>query len=80
MLWRGLGALILAGDNRSRGKMRQPHGGVGFVHMLATGAGGTVGVNANVGFLDVDGNFIADFRNHIARSEGRVPPGIGIEG
>src|SRR5687768_7441656 len=54
LLVRGLRALVLALDDDSRRQMRDPDRGVGLVHVLAAGAGGTVGVDAEVGLVDLD--------------------------
>jgi hypothetical protein len=43
-----LRALVLALDDDARRQVRDAHGGVGLVDVLAAGAGGAVGVDAQV--------------------------------
>src|SRR5258707_366333 len=67
-------------DHRDAGRnMRQPHGGFGFVDVLAAGAARTHGVGAYVGFLDVDLDAVVDHRKDRHRRERGVPPRVGIE-
>ena len=53
-----LGALVLGLHHGVGGQVRDAHGGVGGVDALTAGAGGAVGVNAQVGLLDVDVDLI----------------------
>ena len=48
--------------------------------MLATGAGRPVGVDADIGFVDVDVDRIVDHRIDPDRGEGRVPPRLAVIG
>src|SRR6185503_6050490 len=46
--------LLRTGDYDAGGQVGDAHGAVGLVHVLAAGAGGAVGVDPDVGVLDVD--------------------------
>jgi hypothetical protein len=50
-----LRALVLALDDDTRGQVRDAHGGVGLVDVLATGAGGAERIDAQVRLADLHG-------------------------
>ena len=55
LLVRCLRALVLALGDDSRRQMRDPHGGIGLVHVLAAGALRAVGVDPQVALVDLEG-------------------------
>ena len=75
-----LGALVLAADHDARGQVGDPDGGVGGVHVLAARAAGTVGVDAQVVFVDLDVDVVVEFGIDFDRAEAGVPPGVAVEG
>jgi hypothetical protein len=58
----------------------EAHRRVGLVHLLAAGAGGAVGVDADVGLLDVDDDVVLDLRGHVHGREAGLAPGGRVEG
>jgi len=75
-----LRALGLAGDRDAGGEMGDAHGRIGGVDVLAARTRGTVGVDAHVGFADVDLDRIVDDRIDPDARERGVAPRVGIEG
>src|SRR5690242_12974414 len=71
---------ILALGHDSCGKMGDANGGVGGVDVLSAAASGSVGIDLQLLFLNVDGNVIVNFRDHENAGEGSVALLIGIEG
>ena len=57
-----LRALALAGHDDAGRKMGDAHGGVGRVDMLAAGAGGAIGVDLAIAFIDLDIDLVVDDR------------------
>ena len=74
-----LGAFALAGHDNARRDVRQADRGLGLIDVLAALAAGTVDVDAQVGFVDLDVDVIIDFRDHVDGGEGRVATGVGVE-
>ena len=64
-----LRALVLAGHDDAAGKMGQAHRRIGLVDVLAAGAAGTVGVDAQIGVIDFDLDIVVDLRIDEDRSE-----------
>src|SRR5262249_8407957 len=58
----GLRALVLALHDDAGGDVGDAHGRVGLVDVLAAGAGGAVGVDAQVGVVDLDLDTLVDQR------------------
>src|SRR6185437_1189657 len=75
----GLRALVLALDDGVGRKVGDPHSGVGLVDVLAAGAGGTVGVDPQVGLVDVDGDALLDQRADVDLGEAGVAAAGGVE-
>src|SRR5581483_3546213 len=75
-----LRALALAGDGDAGRDVGQAHGGVGRIDVLAAGAGRTVGVDADIGLVDLDRNGVVDRRIDPNAGKGRVPAGVAVEG
>ncbi len=61
------------------GQVRDAHGGVRLVHVLAARAAGPVGVDAQVLGTDVHLDGIVENREAEDRGEGGMPPGVRIE-
>ena len=59
--------------------MRDPHGRVGLVHVLAAGAGRAVRVDADVRVVDLDIGIVAEQRADDHLREGRVAPVCLVE-
>jgi hypothetical protein len=59
-----LRAVVLALDDDAGGQVRDAHGGVGLVHVLAAGAGGAEGVDAQLGRVDVDIGHLVGLGQH----------------
>ena len=76
---RMLAALGLAGHHDARRQVGQADRAVGLVDVLATGAAGPERVHAQILFVDFHFDVVADFRHHVERSEGGVPPLGGVE-
>ena len=71
--------LVLARGDNSRRKMSDAHRRVGHVDMLATGTGGTVRVDAQILFVDLDvGNVLKEWR-HLERSKGGLTLTLRVE-
>ena len=75
-----LGALILHGYHDAGGNMGEAHRGTGLVDMLAAGAAGPEGVDAQVFFLDVDGDIVIGLGIDKDRGKGGVAPATGVKG
>src|SRR5690606_21057365 len=56
-----LGAIVLALHHNTGRNVRQAHGRVGLVNVLATGSAGAVGVYTQVGRVDFDFDRVVDF-------------------
>src|SRR5258708_13654368 len=69
----GLRALVLARNHDPGRDMREPHGGVGCVHVLSAFAAGAVSVRADLFRLDIDLNGIVNFRRDKYAGKGSVP-------
>ena len=75
-----LGALVLALDHDARRQVGQADRGVGLVDVLAAGALGAVGVDAQVVVGDLaDLDVVVDLRQHLDQRERRVAPLLGVE-
>src|SRR5690606_38448327 len=74
-----LGALVLAGHHGVGRDVGDPYRRVGGVHVLTTGTGGAVGVDAQVGRVDLDLDVVVDFRRHEDRGERGVAAVAGVE-
>jgi len=64
-----LRAVVLALHHDPRGTVRDAHGGVGLVDVLSARAGSAVGVDAQVGRVDLDVDRVVHFRIHEQRRE-----------
>ncbi len=53
----------------SAGKMGKAHGRIGLVDVLPARAAGTVGVDPQIGFIDLDFDIVVHFRIDENRSE-----------
>src|SRR5262249_19905690 len=76
----GLRALVLALDDDAGGDVGDPHRRVGLVDVLTAGAGGAVGVDAQVGVVDLDLDAVVDERTDVELGEAGVATGGGAEG
>ena len=82
MLRRGCGAASGRSGTARRcsvGQVRDAHRRVGLVDVLAAGARGAVGVDAQVGGIDLDLDRLVDFRVDEHARERGVPAGVGVE-
>jgi len=59
-----LRAVVLTFDHQAGGQVGDAHRGIGLVDVLAAGAGGPVGVDAQVGRVDVDLADLVGFRHY----------------
>ena len=75
-----LAALVLALDHDAGGQVGDAHGGVGSVDVLAAGAGGAVGVDAQILGANLDLPVVLDDGADVQRRKRRVPPRVGVEG
>ena len=75
-----LGALVLGGDHDVRGQVGEAHRRAGLVDVLAAGAAGPEGVDAQVLFLDVDFDAVVHLGQHLDRGKGGVAAAAGVEG
>jgi len=75
-----LRALVLALHHDAGGEVRDAHGGIRHIDVLAAGAGGAEGVDAQVVQLDIDLDLVVHLRVDEHRSERGVPPRVGVEG
>ena len=75
-----LAALVLARGHDPGRKMGDAHRRVRLVHVLAPGARGTVGVDAQVLLVDLDlvGDVLEE-RSHVEGGEARLAPVLGVE-
>ena len=60
-----LGSFRLARHNNISGNVRNADGAVGGVDMLTAGAAGPVSVNAQILFIYLDFDIVADFRKNV---------------
>src|SRR6266536_5005297 len=74
-----LRTLVLAAHDDSCGDVRNPDRRVRDVDMLAARAGGSVGVNTKVLFLDLDLDLVVDFRIDINRGEACMAAGRRVK-
>ncbi len=75
-----LRALVLALDDDARGQVREAHGRVGLVDVLAAGAGGAVGVDAQVRRIDLLGLDLVDLGQHGHGAGRRVDAALRLRG
>ena len=73
-----LGALVLAFDDDAGRHVGDAHGGVGLVDVLAAGARGAVGVDAQVRRVDVDGFDFLELREDGNGAGGGVDPALRL--
>ena len=64
-----LGTFVLTADLESGGFVDDADGGVRGIHVLAAFSGRTIGIDAEVLFIDHDFNFVVDFGIHRCRGE-----------
>ena len=72
--------LVLAGRHDTRGEMGEAHGRVGLVDMLPAGSAGAVGVDPEIGFIDLNLDGVVNFGINEDRGKRSVAAGVGIEG
>src|SRR5581483_11340101 len=75
-----LRAFVLAGDDDAGREVREPHGGVGLVDVLAAGAARAVRVDAEVLVPDLDLDVLLDVGKDDHRRERRLPARVRVEG
>src|SRR5690606_34832116 len=75
-----LGTIVLALHDDAGGLVRDADGRIGLVDVLAAGAAGAVGVDAQVGRIDVDLEGIVDVGIDEDAGEGGVPAVGRVEG
>ena len=75
-----LGALVLHGNHDPGGNVGEAHGGTGLVDVLAPGAAGPEGVDAQVFFLDVDFDIIVGLGIDKDGGKGGVAAAAGVKG
>ena len=75
-----LRALVLALDNDVRGQVGDAHGGVRLVHVLAPGARGAVGIDAQLLLVDDDIDVLFHLGIDVDRGKGRVPALVRVKG
>ena len=64
-----LGTLVLALNNDAGRQMGDADGRRSLVDVLAAGAAGAVGIDAQVVWVDLDVNILLDVRHHVGRAE-----------
>jgi hypothetical protein len=74
-----LGTLVLRGDHDVGRDVGDAHGGVGRVHRLTSGPGGTEHVDPQIVGVDVDGDVLVQQRDHVERRERSVAPLLRVE-
>src|SRR5690606_15380219 len=74
-----LGALVLAAHHGVGRHVGDAHRRVGGVHVLTAGTRGAIGVDAQVGRVDLDLDVVVDFRRHEHRGERGVATVAGVE-
>ena len=74
-----LAAAVLALHHDAGGHVREAHGRVGLVDVLATRAGGTVGVHTHIGRVDVDLDRVVDLRVDEDAGKAGVAAAGGVE-
>ena len=74
-----LGALVLTGDDDARREVGDAYRRRRLVDVLTAGAGGAVGVDAQVVVVDGDLVVVLDLRKDLDQRERGVPPVRGIE-
>ena len=75
-----LGAVVLALHHDAGWLMGDAHRRIGSVDVLTAGAGGAVGVDPQVLFLNLDLNRIVDYRKHPDTGKTGVPAGRAVIG
>ncbi len=75
-----LGALVLAGDDDAGRHMGDADRRLGLVDVLAAGAAGAVGVDAQILVVDLDFDVVGNLGKDEDRGEGGMAAGVGIEG
>ena len=76
----GLRALVLALDDDPARDVGDPHRRVGLVDVLAARSRGAVGVDPQLGVVDLDRDVLVDHRPDVDLGEARVAAGGGVEG
>ncbi len=76
----GLRSLVLALDDDPAREVGDPHRRVGLVDVLATRSRGAVGVDPQLGVVDLDRDVLVDHRPDVDLGEARVTAGGGVEG
>ena len=74
-----LRALVLTLNDNPAGNMGNAHGGIGRVDVLAAGASRSIGVNAQILFVDVNFDVFVDFGIDKKRCKRSMSPSILIE-
>ena len=59
--------------------VRNTHGRICRVHMLATGPGTAIGIDANIGWVDLNLDIVIHNRVDPHRAKRRVPFGGGVK-
>jgi len=75
-----LRAFVLAGHHNASGEVGDAHGGIGDIDVLAAGAAGAVGVNAQIFVKDFDFDIVVNFSGEINGGEGGMAAFVGIKG
>ena len=74
-----LAAVGLAGDDDPGRDVSDPDGAFGLVHVLTAGARGAVGIDLEVGFVDLDLDRVVHHRIDPDAGKTGLPPGVGVE-
>ncbi len=74
-----LAAFILAGDDDARGDVRDAHGGIRLVDVLAARAARAVRVCLQILRIDFHVDAFLNFRHDVYGGKRRMPPARGIE-
>ena len=75
-----LRTFVLTGDHDIGRQMGQAHRRIGFIDMLAAGAAGAVGIDAQIVVINFDFNIVVDLGINEDRSERCMAARVGIEG
>src|SRR3546814_11573366 len=75
-----MGAVVLAVHDDAAGHVGNAHGGIGFSDVLSAGAAGAVGVDPQVGRVDIDFYRVVDFGIDKDAGKRCVAPVGGIKG
>ena len=75
-----LRALVLALDHDARRQVRDADGGIGLVDVLAAGAGGAIGVDAQVRRIQLDGLDLLELGQDRDRARGGVDAPLRLGG